>query len=145
MASDTQNFQNHTQFTPAYHFFTSPLALGYLIWAIKRTVTNPNLDTAFALVGALAIMGLVAVARLSPLRVQDRVIRLEERIRLGHILPADLQPRILELSPRHLVALRFAGDDEVTELVRKVLANPAMTQKEIKQAVKHWRADHFRA
>lgn len=145
MAAESQNFSNHTQFTPIYHYFTSPVALVYLIWAIKRTISNPNLDTAFALVGALAIMGLVAVARLSPLRVQDRVIRLEERLRLAQILPADLQSRINELTPRHLVALRFAGDDEVTELVRKVLANPAMSQKEIKQAVKHWRADHFRA
>ena len=145
MAAESQNFSNHTQFTPIYHYFTSPVALVYLIWAIKRTISNPNLDTAFALVGALAIMGLVAVARLSPLRVQDRVIRLEERLRLAQLLPADLQSRINELTPRHLVALRFAGDDEVTELVRKVLANPAMSQKEIKQAVKHWRADHFRA
>ncbi len=145
MAQSTQNADSHTQWTPIYHFFTSPLAIIFLIWSAKRLVANPGLDTAYFMVGALAIFGLVAVARLSPLRVQDRLIRLEERLRLARVLPADLQPRIEELAPRHLVALRFAGDDELTDLVRKVLANPAMTQKEIKQAVRTWRADHFRA
>jgi hypothetical protein len=145
MTPKTQSAANHTQWTPIYHYFTSPLALIYTIWAIKRVISNPNLDTAFMLVGALAVMGLSAVVRLSPLRVQDRIIRLEERLRLGRILPADLQPRIEELRPSHLVALRFAGDDELTDLTRKVLANPAMTQKEIKGMVRNWRADFFRA
>lgn len=145
MASETQNLQNHAQFTPAYHYFTAPLAIAYLLWAVKRVISNPSADTEFALLGALVMMGLATVSRISPLRVQDRVIRLEERLRLSDVLPADLQPRIHELAPRHLVALRFASDAEVTDLVRKVLANPSMTQKEIKQAVKQWRADHFRA
>jgi hypothetical protein len=84
------------------------------------------------------------VARLSPLRAQDRLIRLEERLRLARLLPADLQPQIEALRPAHLVALRFASDDEVEGLVRKVLANPAMTTKEIKQQITRWRPDHFR-
>ena len=145
MTKPTQSFEKHAQFTPIYHYFTTPLAFVYLVWAIRRLITNPNADTVFMLVGALAILGLVAVTRLSPLRVQDRLIRLEERLRLARVLPADLQSRIEELAPRHLVALRFAPDAEVSDLVRKVLANPAMTQKEIKQQVRNWRADHFRA
>jgi hypothetical protein len=145
MSQKQQSFESHAQWTPIYHFFTSPLALIYTIWAIRRVITNPNVDTAFMLVGALAVMGLSAVVRVSPLRVQDRIIRLEERLRLGRLLPADLQPRIEELTPRQLIALRFASDAEVTDLVRKVLANPAMTQKEIKQAVRTWRPDFFRA
>jgi len=146
MATESgQNLSNHAQFTPMYHYFTTPLSLIYLVWAVRRVFGTPNADTAFALVGALAIFGLVAVARLSPLRVQDRVIRLEERLRLARVLPADLQPRIEELRPRQLIALRFAADGEVTDLVRKVLANPAMTSKEIKSQVKNWRGDYFRA
>jgi len=145
MASDSQNFSNHAQFTPAYHYFTAPLSMVFLIWSVKRAISTPNADTMYMLVGALCITGLATVARISPLRVQDRVIRLEERLRLARVLPADLQPRIEELAPRHLVALRFAGDSEVTELVRQVLANPAMTQKEIKQQIKQWKPDFFRA
>ena len=75
MAQSTQNADSHTQWTPIYHFFTSPLAIIFLIWSAKRLVANPGLDTAYFMVGALAIFGLVAVARLSPLRVQDRLIR----------------------------------------------------------------------
>ncbi len=145
MASETQSFEKHAQWTPAYHFFSAPLAIAYLIWAVKRVVSNPTVDTEFALVGALALAGLAAVSRLSPIRVQDRLIRLEERVRLAKLLPADLQSRIDELTPRQLVAIRFASDEEVTDLVRKVLAAPSMTQKQIKAEIKRWKADHFRA
>ena len=145
MPNDTQNFSNHTQFTPLYHYFTTPIGLIFLIWSIQRLIANPGADTAYMLVGALALAGVIAVSRTMVLRAQDRIIRLEERLRLARVLPADLQSRIEELRPSHLVALRFASDGEVTELVRKVLANPALTQKEIKQQVRQWRADFFRA
>ncbi|MBU6367163.1 MAG: hypothetical protein KJT01_13205 [Gemmatimonadetes bacterium] len=144
MADQPQSFANHTRFHPPYHFFTVPATLVYLIWTVQRLVANPGADTAYALVGALAIFGAGSVARLSPLRAQDRLIRLEERLRLARLLPADLQPKIETLRPSHLVALRFASDAEVEGLVRKVLANPAMTTKEIKQQIRDWRPDHFR-
>jgi hypothetical protein len=144
MSQPTQSAASHAQWTPAYHYFTSPLAGIFLIWSIKRLISNPNVDTAYFMVGALALAGVVAVVRLSPVRNQDRLIRLEERLRLARILPADLQPRIEEIGTRHLIALRFASDAEVTDLVRKVLANPGMTPKEIKQQIKNWRPDFFR-
>ncbi len=144
MADTPQSFENHAQMTPMYHYFTTPLGLIFLIWSVVRLVRNPGADTLYMLVGALTFFGLIAVSRTGPLKVQDRVIRLEERLRLARILPADLQGRIEEISPRHLIALRFASDAEVTELVRTVLANPAITSKAIKQQVKHWRADTFR-
>jgi hypothetical protein len=97
------------------------------------------------LVGALALVGAIAMLRLSALRVQDRVIRLEERLRLGRLLPTDLQPRIEEIRPSHLIALRFASDAEVTDLVRRVLADPSIKPKAIKQQIKNWKADYFRA
>lgn len=121
------------------------MAAIFLVWSIVRLVKNPSNDTAYMLVGALALEAGVLMLRVSALRVQDRVIRLEERLRLGRLLPADLQPRIEELRPSHLVALRFASDGEVTDLVRQVLANPSMKQSEIKKQVKQWRPDHFRA
>lgn len=141
----SQNYSTHRQFTPPYHFFASPMAAIFLVWSIVRLVKNPGNDTAYMLVGALALEASVLMLRVSALRVQDRVIRLEERLRLGRLLPADLQPRIEELRPSHLVALRFASDGEVTDLVRQVLTNPSMKQSEIKKQVKQWRPDHFRA
>jgi len=143
--TDTQNFSNHAQFTPLYHYFTTPLGLIFVLWSVQRVIANPGAETAYMLVGALALFGVIGVSRMSPLRVQDRLIRLEERLRLSRILPADLQPHIEGLRVGHLVALRFASDTEVTELVRALVADPAITPKAIKSRVKQWRADHFRA
>ncbi|HYW31811.1 MAG TPA: DUF6526 family protein [Gemmatimonas sp.] len=140
-----QNFANHTQWTPGFHFFASPLAIIYLVWAIQRLVAAPGADRAFTVVGALALFAGVAMSRLMALKVQDRVIRLEERLRLATILPADLQPHIGSIRAGHLVALRFASDAEVPALVREIIANPAIAPKEIKGKVKVWRADWFRA
>ena len=140
-----QSYATHTQWTPGYHFFTTPLGLVFLFWSIKRVIANPNADTAYMLIGALALFGAIGMLRVSALRVQDRIIRLEERLRFARVLPADLQSRIEELRPAHLVALRFASDGEVADLVRKVLENPQLSQKEIKLQVRQWRADYFRA
>jgi hypothetical protein len=145
MPKATQSFSNHRQLNPLYHFVAQPLGLIFLIWSIQRVIKNPNADTAYMLVGALALAAAIGVARTQVLRTQDRLIRLEERLRLKRVLPAELQARIDELRPRHLIALRFASDEEVTELARGVFANPALTPKDIKQKVRQWRADHFRA
>ncbi len=141
----SQSFEKHAQYTPGYHYFTSPLGIIFVVWSIQRLIANPGIDTAYMLVGALALFGAIAMLRLSSLRVQDRIIRLEERLRLARILPTDLQTQIESLRPSHLIALRFASDAEVTDLVRKVLADPTIKPKEIKRQVRSWRADYFRA
>ena len=141
----TQNFGNHTQWTPIFHFAASPLALVYFVWSIWRLVLAPNADTAYMVVGATALVTGVFAARLMALKVQDRVIRLEERIRLARVLPADLQQHINGIRAGHLVALRFASDSELPELVRTILKDPAIKPNELKQRVKNWQADFFRA
>ena len=145
MAEPTQSFSSHTRWFPLFHFFAAPLSLIFFFWSVKRAITTPNADAIFMTVGALAIVGATFAARLMPLRVQDRLIRLEERLRMYRVLPADMHAGVESLRPRHMVALRFASDAELPELARKVIANPTMTQKEIKQAIRQWRADHFRA
>jgi hypothetical protein len=145
MPKTPQSFATHTQWTPFYHYFTSPMAGIFFTWSTMRLIDHPNVDTAYAFVGSLAVLACALMLRVSALKVQDRVIRLEERLRFARILPADLQARIEELRPSHLVALRFASDAEVADLVRKVLANPQMSQKDIKLLVRDWRADYFRA
>jgi hypothetical protein len=83
--------------------------------------------------------------RSSTLRVQDRVIRLEMTLRLKEVLPAAMHSQIASLTPRHLVALRFASDAELPALVNEVLANPEIPSKTIKQRVKNWQGDYLRA
>ncbi len=141
----TQHFGNHTQWTPLFHFAASPLSIVYFAWAIRRLVATPNADTAFVAVGATALMTGVFVSRLMALKVQDRVIRLEERMRLTRILPADLQAHIPGIRAGHLVALRFASDAETPELVRAIVKDPSIKPKEIKQRIKNWQSDFFRA
>ena len=145
MADKPQSFANHAQYTALYHLFTSPLALIFVIWSVKRLISAPGADTAYMLVGSLALFGAVSVARLSPLRAQDRLIRLEEQLRYARVLPADLAARAqAALSPRHYVALRFASDAELAGMVEMVIKNPALKGKEIKSKITTWRPDTVR-
>jgi hypothetical protein len=105
----------------------------------------PNRSTGFAVIVAAALVLLALTARGMAITVQDRVIRLEMRLRLRQVLPPDMQPQINALSPRQLVALRFASDGELPELVRDVLAGKLTTPKDIKMHVKSWQADLLRA
>lgn len=139
----TQSFANHTMFDPAFHFFLGPIALANVFvqgWNLYR-----HFEAGSAWILVLAIAALVAVfkMRLYSLKVQDRVIRAEERLRLYRLLPEGSREKIERLTPAQLVGLRFAGDAELPGLVDKTLAGNLKT-KEIKLAVTNWRADHFR-
>ena len=145
MAEPTQSYANHVRWYPPFHFFVVPVLLAYALNALRHLWLEPSLSTAFAALVAAAILMGALVARNMALRVQDRVIRLEMRLRLAQLLPADLQARIPDLTPQQLVALRFAADTELTTLVRDVIAGKYATQKEIKLQVKSWRPDCLRA
>lgn len=145
MADNTpQTYANHARFHPLFHFFAAPLSFLILILAIVNAVRHyQRLDAwILLLIGILLPVALVLV-RTNSLRVQDRLIRLEERLRLQALLPPDLLPRIPDLSERQLIALRFASDAELSSLVTKVLASN-MAPKDIKQSIVTWRADTFR-
>jgi hypothetical protein len=146
MAPQTpQTLDNHARLFPIYHYVTLPLLLLYFLYAIYDAVFHFGAGTLMAVVVAFALLCLALSARLMALSVQDRVIRLEERLRMRALLPADLHGRIEEFTPKQLVALRFACDDELPALARKVLDDKITDQKAIKQMVKSWRADHLRA
>ena len=141
-----QNFKNHVRLVPTFHFFVLPVLLLNFVQSIFRLVHSGfRWNEIVGVLTALALIFLALHARLFALRVQDRVIRLEERQRMGRLLPADLQPRIDEFSTRQLVGLRFASDTELPELARKVLNDRVTDLKAIKQSVKQWRADYLRA
>ena len=142
-----QNYANHRKFVPAFHFVTVGLLVLNILWTAYRLFSGgmPLPDRVMAFLLAVALGLLAWYARTFPLRVQDRVIRLEERLRLEQLLPADLRPRIGELRPRQLLGLRFASDEELPVLARKVLDERIASADEIKKLVRSWRADHLRA
>jgi uncharacterized protein DUF6526 len=141
-----QNFKNHTRFVPSYHYFALPVFLINFLWSLYRLKNlGATFEGIFGVIFAAALLVLVLRARLFALCVQDRVIRLEERMRYERLLPADLKPRIEEFTLAQLVSLRFASDAELPALARKVLEEKLTERKAIKQLIKNWRPDYLRA
>ncbi|MGH7703574.1 MAG: DUF6526 family protein, partial [Gemmatimonadales bacterium] len=130
---------------PAYHFGTAGILLINLGWAIYSVIHAPTGNTVVALLLAAALILLFYYARTFALRAQDRIIRLEERLRLAALLPPDLQPRIPEFTSGQLIALRFASDAELPRLARRVLDERLTSRSAIKALITEWRADHLRA
>jgi len=141
-----QNFENHMRLVPPFHFFVLPVLGLNVVWSIVRVVkAGFSFDGAVWILTAFAILLAALFGRLFALSVQNRVIRLEERIRMERLLPSDLKLRIGEFSCGQLIALRFASDAELPELARKVLTDKIEQGKAIKKMVKTWRADYLRA
>jgi len=145
MAEREQSYKTHARWLPLFHFFVIPLLLANVLVSVWRLYRLPGLGTAWNVVFAIAVLGVGFLTRTQALTVQDRLIRLEMRLRLRQILPPDLQPRINELTHRQLVALRFASDAELPGLIREIVAGRLTTPKDIKVRVKEWQADWLRA
>lgn len=109
----TQNFENHARFVPAFHFFVAPVLLLNIIWSVIRIVRNFSFATIVSLLVAIALFLLAFTARVFALTVQDRVVRLEMRLRMQQLLTTDLHARIPEFTVDQLIALRFASDAEL--------------------------------
>jgi hypothetical protein len=139
-----QNFANHRRIVPLYHGAVFAVLAINLIWRLVALVRWWSWTALLDLLLAAALIGIFFYARIFALTVQDRVIRLEMRLRLAKILPPDLQGRIEELSPGQLVALRFASDAEMADLIREVLTNNIRSRDEIKRRVKTWVPDYLR-
>src|SRR5262245_61424241 len=140
-----QNFRNHARIVPAYHVGVFVPFLANFVWATYRLIGSFSGETFIAFLVSIALLLLFFSVRVQVLTVQDRVIRLEMRLRLRDALPPDLQTHIGGLSHKQLVALRFASDAELPALVREVLAGTLKTQKDIKSRVREWQADYLRA
>ncbi len=145
MAEPTpQTYANHTRYVPFYHYVGWPIFLLNLLWAVYRLVTDFSIETC---AGALLAFGLLVTlfyARTFAVMAQDRVIRLEERLRMRELLPADLQPRVNDFTTSQLIAMRFASDAELPDLARQVLAEDITSRKVIKERIRTWRPDHQR-
>jgi hypothetical protein len=150
MAQEPQSYAHHTRWDPLFHFFVIPIFVIGLIMSLIHFfahITEGDLRDhihAFLLVLlALAFLILVFKVRLYSLKVQDRVIRLEERLRLTQLMPEPLRSRIPELTEDQLCGLRFASDGEVAKLAERAL-NEKLSRADIKKAIKTWRSDYWR-
>ena len=145
-----QTYATHRKFVPGFHFVTFGILVVNLLWSLFRLFRPwasdlPLPDRLMAVLLAGGLLGLAWYSRTFPLAVQDRVIRNEMRARLEAALPPDLRPRIGELRRGQLIALRFAGDEELPELTRQVLDGKLTKGDEIKRAIRNWQGDHLRA
>ncbi len=141
-----QNLSNHVKYVPSFHFFAISIFIVNFVWSLFRLRTlGFSFAGIFGVLLAGALVVLVFAARVFALAVQDRVIRLEERVRYERVLPEELRWRADELTVGQFVALRFASDEELPQLMRKVLDEKLSERKAIKQLIKNWKPDYMRA
>lgn len=138
-----QSYDSHARYVPGYHFllgFILIVNFGFALWQAWKV---PLTASFVAVALAFGLLLMYWYERAFAVTVQDRVIRLEERLRYERLLPADLRARAEGLTTGQIIALRFAHDDELQPLARRTL-DENLTPKAIKQAIKTWRADHLR-
>ena len=144
MANQGQNFANHTRFVPPFHYVAMPILLANFIWRVVRLFDGITIDASLNVLVAVALIIVALLARIFALGAQDRVIRLEMRLRMRELLPEGLQGRINDFTPTQMIALRFASDAELPELARKVLDENITKATPIKKMITSWQADYFR-
>jgi len=141
---NVQTYGNHTRWLPPFHFFALPVLLINVIVTIVALAKNPSLSTLWGTVVAAALAAAVFFSRWMPLRAQDRVILLEEMLRLERLLPGRYS-EFERLSRDQLIGIRFASDAEIPHLVDRILEGELVSRDDVKRAVQHWRPDHSRA
>ena len=144
MADSAETYGNHRKFVPLFHFVALPILLLNVLFMAYHAVTERSLRDVWALLMGIALLLVAFFARVFALKVQDRVIRLEERSRLRALLPPESQARINDLTSDQLIGLRFASDAELPGLTATVLRDN-LQREAIKKLVKTWRADNARA
>ena len=139
----TQSFASHAKIDPLFHYFALPVALINAFVQLYATVRRPEYSQLWFLVVSMAFAAAVFMIRTYALKVQDRLIRLEETLRMQRVLPAAQQSEVAKLTEGQFIALRFAPDAELPSLVQQAVIN-GWKGKDIKGAIKIWRPDHFR-
>ena len=142
--AERQSYANHTRWYPLFHFVVGPLLALNFLSHLVRLIMAPSWSMAFWTLLSVTLILLALTSRMQPLKAQDRVIRLEERLRYRELLDPETAAKASALPVSQIVALRFASDAELPELVNRVISGELKTQKEIKMAIKDWRADNFR-
>lgn len=141
--ANVQSYKNHTRWFAPFHFFALPVLLINVLYEGRNVYMEPSRGTVYTLVVAAALFMSCLLGRVQALAAQDRVIRLEMRLRMQALLPADQMARFNDLTVRQLVALRFAGDAELPDLVRTALKDKTK-EGDLKKMIKQWVPDHVR-
>ena len=139
----TQTYANHTRWDPRFHFFLLPVATITIGLSVYDVIRDPGFRSAWYVVLAMAFAIMIFLTRTYALKAQDRVIRLEERLRLQSLAPAEWHTQIYRLTEDQMIGLRFAADDEVLALAKQALEEN-LNRKQIKQRIKSWRPDYWR-
>ena len=144
MSEPTQTYQNHVRYHAPFHYVFVPLMFINLIWSLVSLIWYPGASSLQGLLIAVLLAVVGFLARGSALKAQDRVIRLEEQLRYQRVLSPDLSQRAAALKTGQMIALRFASDEELPNLVQQTLEGKFATSKDIKLAIKQWRGDYLR-
>jgi Family of unknown function (DUF6526) len=139
--SREQSYENHVRLHRPFHFFVAPVLIINVIWSIVLEWRNPGWTQGWWVVVSIALVVLAVLSRTNALKVQDRVIRLEESLRYQRALTPELLQQTEKLTTGQIVALRFAPDDELSSLVWQVVEGNLNKPAEIKKAIKKWQAD----
>ncbi len=143
MSQTTQTRENHARFDPFFHFFLAPVTFILFVWSLVHLTREATSGSALLSAAILIVFLLIFKVRIYSLKVQDRVIRLEERLRLGTLGSESLRGRLHLLTEGQLIALRFASDAEAPSLAAKAL-DEKLAPKQIKASIQNWRGDYFR-
>ena len=141
--SAPQNLKTHVRWDPPYHLILGLVLLANIVYAVVHLWRQTNISSSWYLVLSFVVFIPYFKLRMYSLKVQDRVIRLEERLRLQALAPAEWHPQIYRLTEDQLIGLRFAADDEVVELAKQALEHN-LNRKQIKERIKDWRGDYWR-
>jgi uncharacterized membrane protein YciS (DUF1049 family) len=144
-ADRTQTYANHRRFFALYHYIALPIVSLNVVYTAFLVFREPNVSTIWTFVFAIGVASGVLAARTMVLIVQNRVIRLEQRLRMVALLPDHLRGRIVELNLSQLIGLRFAADTELAPLVERCLAGELKNSEDVKRAIGNWQADFLRA
>jgi hypothetical protein len=144
LSNASQSYENHAKMVPMYHYVGFGLIAVPVLWRLYVTATDFSVSALMSLLFGVGVLVTFFFARVFPLGVQDRVIRLEERARLERLMGADRRDAIEALDTELLIGLRYADDGEVVELFNAIVAEGITNRDEVKKRVKTWRADHQR-
>ena len=138
-----QSLENHAQIVFGYHkigYAAMTLAIIGSIYNLYLSNPEDRLTAVLICLITFTLLIVAAYTRLFPLKAQDRAIRAEENLRY-YVLTGKLFPKELRVS--QIIALRFAPDEEFVALVDRAVAEN-LKSKEIKKAIKNWKADYYR-
>jgi hypothetical protein len=140
-----QSFESHARYVPQFHFVLGGVLVIHFVWRVVELFKAPSWDAGLNAVMGWAFIQMFLSMRGFPLKVQDRVIRMEELDRLRRLAPADFQDRIGDFTTEQLIGLRFASDAELPALARRVLDEKIEARNSIKGLITSWRPDEMRA